>query len=595
MRCGCKLSGSSSDESISCEVVDNDDVSCAEQLRHRRTRQQQQQQQQRRGDETAKKRRRRRIVQVMDSSTEDDLDISNNNCNQKNCLRPSDNTRHENAVPRSAVAAEKHMTLPPLASSGDYNLDTSNADNDKNKNVWQPSGRELDPNNTPRSVLAADRNHIPQSIVTTDSVEQNRTEVTSHRDSVPVTGSGRLGKTGPGQPSSAERSELPAEYSRPGQTGLIGSGQSGSVNRSIPSIQTVARYPAEYTRSGQTGLTGSLQSISVSRSGLSTQGKVMPPPTEVTRCYSGPVGSGKDVDCVKSFENIRSLNADGRQPRLPAANRTSIPAVTSDFPTFSLGFDEFLDSEDENDIDVASQLSEFTQIKPLRERISAPAKPGDDSPSVPGSNQGAGLCRSGQKGLIGSGHGNSVMMSAASEVCELTASASSRPCGRTVPHWNSKSGSGQPHLIGSGQPNSVTRSASAVIARSCSPAVSQLDSVNVSGQHSRTGSARPSCMNNSAASEAARLREERLRLSRLKKEEFQRKFASSNQTPRSSSPAPAAAVVNTTTSSGDVAAAAVSDLAGVPRTTCRILVDSRELSGAQVIGLCVSRGAARIL
>ena len=450
---GCGLSGVS-DDSLSCEAVD--DVRCTETLITR-----QHQQHQRRAE--MKNRRRRRIVHVIDSSTEDDPDISDQTSNFQ---RPPNSKQYQTSVAQSVGTREK------------------------------------------------------------------RTSNQNHARFAEFTGSGRPSSTGSGQPGSVKRSEHSkhtAEYTGSDHTALTGSGQLGSVNRSVLSVSLKSKCSAE-----------------------------------VKDCFSSRIGSKADVNSVKSVDDMKSLNADVRAGIVPLVTRPSV-AAAGDVATFSLALDEFLDSEDDNDDDIAA---EFTQIKPLRDRISAVEKPSVDSPHVlRGSSDGVGLCRSGQPGLNGSWRHNSVR----SECC-ITTSASSRLCSRTVPQSDYKTGSDQPCLIGSGQPNSLMRSAPSTTDRSCSAAVLRLERPTMSSQRDLTGSVQPSCINNSAASEAERQREERIRLSRLKKEEFQRRFAKASP---SASQLPTNSAADDTVRDGDVA--------DIGQTKRRVLVDSRELSGAQVI------------
>ena len=397
-------------------------------------------------------------------------------------------------------------------SSTEDDVDVSN----NNKSPLQPPDSKLD-----------DRNNIPQSVVTADR--------TQHKETFPYVTSNR------------QHSHY-AEFTASERCCSTGSGQPGSTVRSQPPVQS--EHPAEYSRSSHTALSGSGKPFFVNRTDLSLPSKAMP-----------PVEIVESSDRAKSVDNIKLLNANGRDLSSFTAIGTKLPAGMSDVPTFSLGFDEFLNSENEDEDDIiVDKVTEFTEIKPLKDRISALEKPSIDSRSVLVSSQDVGLYRSGQTGLIGSRQQNLI----AAEQCKTI---TSRLSSQSVPQSGFKCGSDQPRLNGSGQFNSLLRSAPAM---SCSPVVSQLDCVTVSSQHELSGSGQPSCINSSACSEAERLREERIRLSRLKKEEFQRKFANnSSSQPRTVSPA-----VGSTAGAGNVV--------DVPQTKRRILVDSRELSGAQV-------------
>lgn len=377
---------------------DSDDAVCQRTTNDVSTERQTRRQQR---DQAVKK--RRRIVQAVDSSTEDDLDISNNN------------------KPPTPHAGKSHQTI------------------------------------------------IQRSA--TDHCQQNQTSNQETAHSAEFTGSGR--------PS------------------LIGSGQPDSVNRSVPLLQ-----PAECSGSGRTILTGSGQVSSVNRSVPSVQSS----DARFADCFSDR--TAHDV----GLSNAAKINT----------------RAASDVPTFSLAFDDFLDSEDDDDVD---KLTEYTRLRAPQDRVSVLEKPNHNSPDVMSSSQ---TCRS------------------------------------TVPLSGCTTVSGRPGLFGSGQLNSVPRSVQSKTATwtSYSSAAPQLNSITGSGQHDLTVSQQPTSMNSLMQSEAERMREERIRLSRLKKEEFQRKHAStssSNQPPTKSASVDTADVKN-----------------AVDQTKLQILVDSRELSGAQV-------------
>ena len=293
-----------------------------------------------------------------------------------------------------------------------------------------------------------------------------------------------------------------AEFTGSGQPSLIGSGQPDSVNRSVPLLQPAAVHPAECSGSGPTIVTGSGQVSSVNRSVPSVQSS----DARFADCF-----------CDRTARDVGLSNAAKINTR--AAN---------DVPTFSLAFDDFLDSEDDDDVD---KVAEYTRLRAPQDRVSVLEKPNHNSPDVMSSSQ---TCRS------------------------------------TVPLSGCTTVSGRPGLFGSGQLNSVPRSVQSKTATwtSYSSAAPQLNSITGSGQHDLTVSQQPTSMNSLMQSEAEKMREERIRLSRLKKEEFQRKYAStssSNQPPTKSTSVDTADVKN-----------------AVDQTKLQILVDSRELSGAQV-------------
>ena len=359
--------------------------------------------------------KRRRIMQDVDSSTEDDLDIANNN----------------------------NVPLPI-----------------RNK---------------------SDQNIIPQSVVTFDSAERKQeipftTSIRETTHSEEFTGSGRL-------------------------PNLNRSGQPELVKRSVQSMQSESTRPADcITESGRTSLIGSRQSDSISRSVLSIQPRASHP-VETIECLSARVNTPTDTvsHSVKSLGNVTSSNA-GKITSNLAAN---------DVATFSLAFDDFLDSDHEDE----DQVTEYTRLKAPKDRISAFRKTDSDSPDV-----------------------DSFSFSQAVESCR---SAVSRSDYTTV--------SGRPGLIGSVQPSSEVMSLSSlqsktvtsVALRSCSSTVPRFDCTSGSGQLDLTGSWQPSSVTTMVQTEVERLREERIRLSRAKKEEFQRKFANTssfNRPPMNPSP-----------------------------------------------------------
>ena len=309
-----------------------------------------------------------------------------------------------------------------------------------------------------------------------------------------------------------------------GRPNLAASEQPDSDIRSVPSLLSKAAHPADHSGSGRPCLTRSRPSDSVSRSDLSIQSKAARP-EETTKCLSSRVDATKDFESLKPDCDSRLLNNTPKTSNSLAAN---------DVATFSLAFDDFFGSDCEDDF--SGQVTKYTRLKEPRDGISTLGKPADDSPDI-------------------------VSYSKVVEAC--------RPV-----HLDCTTVSGQPDLIGSGQPSSVRSlppKTTTSTSRSYSPAVPQFVSTSGSGQCELTGSLRPSSVANSAVSEAERLREERLRLSRLKKEQFQRKFAStslSSQTPKN-------------LSSVDTAVGA-SNMADHPQNKLQVLVDSRELSGAQV-------------
>ena len=303
---------------------------------------------------------------------------------------------------------------------------------------------------------------------------------------------------------------------------LIRSGESDSVNRSV---QSKAIHPAVNTGPDRTNIIGGLgQPSLVNRPILSNQSLAIHP-AEFMQCFSNRDDAPMNVQLENSAHHVQRCHAD-KIANTPTAN---------DVPTFSLAFDDFLDSEGEDSI--ADHVTEYTRLKPSNGYCHFPSeKPNDESPAV-GFSRAVASCRS------------------------------------TIQQSDCTTGSGQLGLSGSGQPNSVKRSLPSVLSKtttsvSYGSALPQSDCETGSGDCDLTGSRQPT-VTSSAQSEAEKLREERLRLSRLKKEEFQKKYV--KRTLSSSQQCPSSTPLGTV------------DTAGVDNMTkLRILVDSRELAGAQV-------------
>lgn len=454
--CGCNATDDDASDlsphhKDSSSIHTSEDVSCTRQ----RTRQRQR-------NQVTKK--RRRILQTIDSSAEDDLDISNNN----------------------------KLSLPSCS--------------------------RLDHSVSPR----------------TDQIRSSPCS-TSHRDEAHS-----------------------SEFTGSGRTGLIGSGPANLLKTSVPYMQSVVK-PADCAGSGHTGLIGSRQPDSLSRSVLLIQSKSALP-TEVTE-------TSGDFNSVKSVHHNRSSNT---------AKISNLAA--SDVATFSLAFDDFLDSEEEDDID--DEVTEYTRLKAPNGGISATEKPVSNSRDVVSSRQVAETCTpvcatmSGRPGSIGSGQHSSERGS------KTTMSVTSR----TLPQIDRTTRSGHCPLTRSQRPSSVTGSGRCELSGSTLP---QLNCTVGSGQCEVIGSQRPSSVTSSAQLKAERLREERIRLSRLKKEEFQRKFATTlpHKQPQMSSSAVDNSSANdllAQTSSSSVDTAQAKDMDDHQQTKLRVLVDSRELSSAQV-------------
>ena len=417
----------------------------------------------------------------------------------------------------------------------------------------------------------SDQNVIPRSVIAADDAEQK-----------------------PTISSSASDRQTIHSVSGSRQRNIIGSGQ--TVKRSVPLVQS-----ADFTGSGRTSLFGSGQPSLVNRSDKSIQSEAAHP-AEITEGFSSRAYSVIE----KSDCNVG----------LSSSAKITNTATANDVATFSLAFDDFLDSEDN---DIIDQVTVYTQLKPLEDRTFA-EKPDDNSPLV-SLRQAIGTCRqtvsrsdlltgssrlgligSGQPrsepastetmplsghsysfgserlGLIGSGQPSSVPRSVPSLQSKTTMSTMSRSHSLTVPQPECRSGSGQSSLTGSQQPGlEAERLREERIRLSRLKKEEFQSSLTVLPPDCRTGSVQSSLTGlqqpgSISGPEAERLRDERLRLSRLKKEEFQRKHAStlsSNQT-RIESPSPSVSMAGTENRLDD------------PRNRLRILVDSRELSGAQV-------------
>ena len=355
-----------------------------------------------------------------------------------------------------------------------------------------------------------------------------------------------------------------SEVSRSERPSLIGSGKLDLVKRSVQSVHCETMQPVDCSGSGQVNLLRSGQPTSLNGSVQLTHSKA----AEVTECFSG----GADFNSVKSDCDIRSSNS-AKVMKTSSAN---------DVATFSLAFDDFLDSE-EDDGEIIDQVTECTRLKEPSDRTSRLEKPVGNLPDVVISSQVTGACSqtipqtdcitmSGQLGLIRSGQPSSEPRTV-----------------QTVPKTTGFGlfGSGQPSseprpvqnvpqtaafgLIRSGQPSSQSGSVQSrtgsTVSRSFAVTVPQPGCKTGSGQASLSGSQQPGSM---TSLEADRLREERIRLSRLKKEEFQRKYAS---TLTSDQPG---------TKSPSVSLAADKNPVDDRQSKLGILVDSRELSGAQV-------------
>jgi len=254
--------------------------------------------------------------------------------------------------------------------------------------------------------------------------------------------------------------------SGPRQPNLIESRLPNSGKRSE------ATQPADYIGSGRTGLIGSVRPSLVNRSVQSIRCKADYHGGSAECC-----SKGADCDSMKTSRNVR----------LPSNNAVKLTntALTNDIATFSLAFDDFLSGEEDEDF--TNQVTEYTRLKFPKDRTHSAEKPDGNFPDVVISSQVAGTLR------------------------QIVSEAGCRTM------------SGEPGLIGSGQPSSVQSRSTDITSRSyClsgsghSSCVSQSGCVTGSGQGGLIGSRRPSL-------EAERLREERLRLSRLKKAEFQRK------------------------------------------------------------------------
>jgi len=344
-------------------------------------------------------------------------------------------------------------------------------------------------------------------------------------------------------PSSMSDQENPRsmQFSRSSRPNLIESGQTNLGTRSVPLLLPKASQPADYTGSGRTSSVGSGQPNFINRSVQSVQSKA----AESTECFSNRA----DFLSVKSSHSVGSSD--------PAKVTNAVAA--NDVATFSLAFDDFLDSE--GDEDIADRNTEYTRLKASKDRTPAFEKSDDNLPDVVRSSQVVGTCReteaqtprpivSGQLGLIGSGQPSPV---------------------QTVPQTTVFG------LVGSGQassePRPVQSNTTSAMSRSYSLTAPRPNCTTGSGRGSLSVSQQPSSF---SSSEAERLREERIRLSRLKKEEFQRKHAStlSSNQPQTQSPSAGTASAKNSTSTGN----SVDD----PQNKLRILMDSRELSGAQV-------------
>ena len=454
-------------------------------------------------------------------ATDDDASDSSPHHKHSSCLHTtedvSDTKQRTRRQRRNQVARKRRRILQPIDSSTEDDLDVSN-------------------NN--KIALAADSKHvIPQS---------------DQKESSPYSNSHRL------------NAHL-SEFTESGRPSSVVSGQRDLAKRSAPSMQ-----PADCIGSGRTGLTGSRQSNSISRSDLSIQSEGSRP-AEVTETLT-------EFQSMKSVHNIGASDA----------TKVSKSLVANDVPTFSLAFDDFLASDDD---DIDDQVTEYTRLKAPNGGIFASEKPDDDSLDVVNSVQAAETCR---------------------PVC-VTVSA--KP-GLT--------GSGRPSLTGSGQPSSELGLKTTMSTMSSS-ILPQIDCTARPGWCELTRLQRPSavagsgrCELTGSQSEAERSREERIRLSRLKKEEFQRKFANtlcSDQSQTSSSsvdtskakdhPQTSSSSVGTSnamdhpqtrsssvdtskikdhpqTRSASVDTSSANDMDDHQQTQLRVLVDSRELSSAQV-------------
>lgn len=387
--------------------------------------------------------RRRRIVHVIDSSTEDDLDIDPDN-----------------------------------------DVDALNNNNEK------PTDNRVNRSNIPQSAV---QNNILHS------AENNPVLTTSELTELC-------------QPNYANRTALP--------------------------LKTKAGNPAEYSGSVRFSCASSLI-----RSGQSKTVSAAVFPDGFSR------GVDQTVD-LKSVENSQSL--------LNSVSNTA--TAGKDVATFSLAFDEFLDSECEEEF-FDDGVTEYTRLRDPKDTISALLKPDNCSLDVSSCSQVGELCRSGQSALIRSGESCSVMRS---EHSGTAVSAPSWSCGSIVSQSN--------YVTGSGQTSLAVKPVTSLLSRSAtSPSC---HSTTGSGHRELSGSQRPRSITNETQSEAERLREERLRMSRLKKEEFQRKYRASTQSAMNS---PSVGISGPEIS-GDW-----------ENSTLRIFVDSRELAGAQVRGwtMCV--------
>jgi len=205
-----------------------------------------------------------------------------------------------------------------------------------------------------------------------------------------------------------------------------------------------AAQSADCTRFGRTALIESVRPSLVNRSDQSI-------PLKTLFC-------GKSAE---SFSKVGNCNSEQTSHSVVLSNNAvrvaNSAALANDIATFSLAFDDFLSSEEDEDF--TNQATEYTQVKFPEDWSHSVEKPSGNLPDVVISSQVTG----------------------------------------TVKEIVSKAGSDQ--SSSAPQPGSVTGS----------------------GQGGLIGSQRP-------GSEAARLREERLQLSRLKKAEFQRKYLASGTT-----------------------------------------------------------------
>ena len=362
-----------------------------------------------------------------------------------------------------------------IDSSTEDDLDTSNCNN-----------LRLTPRSKP------EHNIIQQSTVTVGDYERNWT-----------------------LPSCTSNRKNPAESTR-NHTKFTGSGRPNLVGSDLLKRSGDVTQLAECIGSGRTGLIGSEQSSLESKSALAAH------PGKLTESCSHlqPV----NLNSIKFADNVRSSSA----------NKETSGLTANDVATFSLAFDDFFDSEGEND----AGNQEFTQLKAPKDRISTVGKSDDDSSSV-GFSQ---VVETPKQCVLQSG------------------------CSTVL---------GRPGLSRSGQPSSKIRSVqTTVMSAVCSSTVPRVSCTTGSVQPLLTGSQRPSSVTNLAQSEAERLREERIRLSRQKKEEFQRKFRNV--------PSNVSQAVSSSVDTGGMA----SNMADHLERKLRILVDSRELTGAQVN--CVS-------